>query len=209
RFVYAGIPWLATIFGRDALITAREMLTFAPGLARSVLRTLAALQGSEVNPQRDEEPGKITHEARYGEMPATGEVPFGRYYGSLDATPLFCMLLGAYARVTNDLELVRDLWPNARAAVDWMERYGDRDGDGYLEYERRTEHGLANQGWKDSGDAVFHRDGALAEPPIALVEVQGYRYAALVAMAELADAIGLPDGSPWRAEATALRDRIN
>jgi len=209
RFVYAGIPWFATIFGRDALITAREMLTFAPGLARSVLRTLAALQGSEVNPQRDEEPGKIIHEARYGEMPATGEVPFGRYYGSLDATPLFCMLLGAYARATGDLELVRELWPHARAAVDWMERYGDRDGDGYLEYARRTEHGLANQGWKDSGDSIFHADGRLAEPPIAPVEVQGYRYAALLAMAELAEAIEVDGAADWLAAAASLRQRIN
>ena len=209
RFVYAGIPWFATIFGRDALITAREMLSFAPGLARSVLRTLASLQGTEVNAARDEEPGKIIHEARYGEMPATGEVPFGRYYGSLDATPLFCMLLGAYARVTNDLELVRDLWPNARAAVDWMERYGDRDGDGYLEYERRTEHGLANQGWKDSGDSIFHADSRLAEPPIAPVEVQGYRYAALVAMAELAEALEMDGAADWLAAAATLRQRIN
>src|SRR5438309_1467421 len=104
--------------------------------------------------------------------------PFGRYYGSVDATPLFCMLLGAYARVTGDLAFVRELWPNACAALDWMAHYGDRDGDGYVEYQRTSEHGLVNQGWKDSGDAIFHRDGRLAEPPIALVEVQGYRYAA-------------------------------
>ena len=209
RFVYAGIPWFATVFGRDALITARQMLLFAPGLARGVLRVLAALQGTTVNPERDEEPGKIIHEARYGEMAATGEVPFGRYYGSVDATPLFCMLLGAYARVTGDLAFVRELWPNACAALDWMAHYGDRDGDGYVEYQRTSEHGLVNQGWKDSGDAIFHRDGRLAEPPIALVEVQGYRYAALVAMAELADLIGVEGGGRWLAEARALRERIN
>ncbi len=209
RYIYAGIPWFATVFGRDALITARQLLSFAPGLARGVLRVLAALQGKVENAERDEQPGKIIHEARYGEMAATGEIPFARYYGSIDATPLFCMLLGAYARATADLDLVRELWPNARAALEWMNRYGDRDGDGYLEYQRTSEHGLANQGWKDSGDAVFHRDGRLAEAPIALVEVQGYRHAALVAMAELADAIGMPDGVRWRAEAARLRDRIN
>jgi glycogen debranching enzyme len=119
------------------------------------------------------------------------------------------MLLGAYAHATGDVALVRELWPNARAAVAWMENFGDRDGDGYLEYERMTEHGLANQGWKDSGDAVFHRDGTLAEPPIALVEVQGYRCAALHAMADLADLLGDPDGPRWRADAATLRDRIN
>ena len=209
RYVYAGIPWFATVFGRDGLITARQLLSFAPGLARSVLRVLAALQGTVEDDERDEQPGKIIHEARYGEMAATGEVPFGRYYGSVDATPLFCMLLGAYARATGDLGLVRELWANASAALEWMERYGDRDGDGYLEYQRMGPHGLVNQGWKDSGDAIFHRDGALAEPPIALVEVQGYRYAALLAMAELGDAIGTGNGDRLRVEAATLRDRIN
>jgi glycogen debranching enzyme len=209
RYVYAGIPWFATIFGRDGLITARELLLVAPGLARSVLRVLAALQGRREDPERDEEPGKILHEARYGEMAATGEVPFGRYYGSVDATPLFLMLLGDYARVTGDLELVRTLWPNALAALEWMERYGDRDGDGYLEYERRGEHGLVNQGWKDSGDAVFHSDGGLADPPIALVEVQGYRYAALRALADLGELTGAGEPGRWREEAARLRDRIN
>jgi glycogen debranching enzyme len=209
RTIYAGIPWFATIFGRDALITARETLLVAPGLARGVLRVLAALQGTREDPTRDEEPGKIIHEARYGEMAATGEIPFGRYYGSVDATPLFCLVLGAYVRTTGDLELARELWSAASAALAWMARYGDLDGDGYLEYARRSEHGLSNQGWKDSGDAVFHRDGRLAEAPIALVEVQGYRYAALMAMAELADALGVEGGPAWRAEATRLRDRIN
>jgi glycogen debranching enzyme len=209
RYVYAGIPWFATVFGRDALITARQLLCFAPGLARGVLRVLAALQGRDEDAERDEQPGKIIHEARYGEMAATGEIPFRRYYGTVDATPLFCMLLGDYARSTGDLALVRDLWSNAEAALGWMERYGDRDGDGYLEYERTSEHGLVNQGWKDSGDAVFHRDGTLAAPPIALVEVQGYRYAALHAMADLADAIGVEGAVRWRTEAAVLRERIN
>jgi glycogen debranching enzyme len=209
RVVYAGIPWFATIFGRDALITARETLLVAPGLARGVLRVLAALQGTRDDPTRDEEPGKIVHEIRFGEMAATGEIPFGRYYGSVDATPLFCVVLGAYVRATGDLELARELWPAATAALRWMADYGDRDGDGYLEYARRSPHGLLNQGWKDSGDSVFHRDGRLAEAPIALVEVQGYRYAALVAMAEVADALGVEGGARWRQEAAALRERIN
>jgi glycogen debranching enzyme len=209
RYIYAGIPWYATIFGRDALITARQMLIAAPGLARAALRVLAALQGTTVDPARDEEPGKIIHEARYGEMAATGEIPFGRYYGSIDATPLFCMLLADYARVTGDLVLVQELWRAACAALQWMERFGDRDGDGYLEYLRVSEHGLVNQGWKDSGDAVFHRDGALAEPPIALVEVQGYRYAALRAMADLAELTGAEGAAGWRAAASSLRARIN
>jgi glycogen debranching enzyme len=209
RYVYAGIPWYATVFGRDGLITARQLLAFAPGHARSVLRVLAALQGKEENAARDEQPGKIVHEARYGEMAATGEVPFGRYYGSVDATPLFCMLLGDYTRATGDLALARELWPNALAALDWIARYGDRDGDGYVEYQRMSDHGLVNQGWKDSGDAIFHRDGSLAEPPIALVEVQGYWYAALHAMADVADALGEPGSDGWRCDAAALRDRIN
>jgi glycogen debranching enzyme len=213
RCVYAGIPWFFTIFGRDAIITARELLTVAPGLARGVLRVLAALQGTRREPVADEAPGKIIHEMRYGEMAATGEVPFGRYYGSVDATPLYCMLLADYARVTGDRALVSQLWPNALAAIGWMECDGDRDGDGYLEYERATEHGLRNQGWKDSSDAIFHQDGSLAEAPIALVEVQGYRYAALVAMAGLADEMETPDSreqaARWRAQAATLQNRIN
>ncbi len=209
RYLYAGIPWFATIFGRDGLIAARELLFVAPGLARGVLRVLAALQGTRLDPDRDEQPGKILHEARYGEMAAVGEVPFGRYYGTVDATPLFCMLLGDYARATGDLAFVRELWPHALGALAWMEDWGDLDRDGYLEYARTSEHGLTNQGWKDSGDAIFHRDGTLAEAPIALVEVQGYRYAALRAMADLADAIGVAGALRWREEAVQLRERIN
>jgi glycogen debranching enzyme len=213
RCIHAGIPWFFTIFGRDALVTARELLIVAPGLARGVLRVLAALQATRRDPLADEAPGKIIHEVRSGEMAATGEVPFGRYYGSVDATPLFCMVLADYARVTGDFGLVTELWPNALAAVAWMDSDGDRDGDGYLEYERATEHGLVNQGWKDSSDSVFHQDGSLAEPPIALVEVQGYRYAALIAMVGLAEAIGTPESreqaARWRSQAATLRERIN
>jgi len=213
RCIHAGIPWFFTVFGRDALITARELLTVAPGLARGVLRVLAALQGTRHDPLADEAPGKIVHEVRFGEMAATGEIPFGRYYGSVDATPLYCMLLADYARVTGDRALVADLWPHALAALAWMESDGDPDADGYLEYQRASAQGLVNQGWKDSSDAVFHRDGSLAAPPIALVEVQGYRYAALVGMAELADGLGTAEAAAqagrWRARAATLRERIH
>src|SRR6185295_11463632 len=146
----------------------------APAIARGTLQRLAALQGHEENAARDEQPGKIVHEVRECEMAACGEVPFARYYGSVDATPLYLMLVGAYVRRTGDLETAAALWPHVERALDWIDRWGDRDGDGYVEYCRETERGLANQGWKDSHDAIFHADGRIAEPPIALVEVQGY-----------------------------------
>ena len=203
-YLYAGIPWFATVFGRDGLLTAVETLAFAPELAAGTLRTLAALQGREHNPARDEEPGKILHEMRYGEMAATGEVPFGRYYGSVDATPLFAVLLAAYADRTADLELVRELWPNAEAAMRCID---DRlDARGYLTYARRSPRGLVNQGWKDSQDAVSHADGTLAEPPIALCEVQAYVYAARRGMATLARRIGRDQQADvWESQAAALR----
>jgi glycogen debranching enzyme len=150
HFILGGIPWFATLFGRDSIITALSMLPFNPSLARGTLRMLASLQGSEVNDARDEQPGKIVHEIRDGEMAHTGEVPFGRYYGSVDSTPLFLWLLGRYVAVTGDLELAHELWPKAELALEWIERWGDRDGDGYVEYLRETPGGLANQGWKDS-----------------------------------------------------------
>jgi glycogen debranching enzyme len=177
-FTMAGIPWFATLFGRDSIITALSILPFHPELAVRTLKTLASVQGTTVDEARDEQPGKIVHEIRAGEMAATGEIPFGRYYGSVDATPLFLWLYGRTIEVTGDLALADQLWPNARRAIEWIEHYGDRDGDGYVEYLRETPRGLANQGWKDSFDAIFHRDGQLARPPIALAEVQGYVYAA-------------------------------
>jgi glycogen debranching enzyme len=189
-YPYAGVPWYSTTFGRDGLITARQTLWANPALARGVLAFLAATQATAADAQRDAEPGKILHEARQSEMARTGEVPFERYYGTVDATPLFVALAGAYHRRTGDLAFIRTIWPNIVAALDWMDRYGDGDGDGFVEYARRSEHGLLQQGWKDSHDSVFHADGRLAEAPIALCEVQAYVYEAKLEAADLAAAFG-------------------
>lgn len=184
-FVTAGVPWFAVPFGRDSIIAALQLLPFNADVAKGTLRTLAALQGTRLDPVRDEAPGKILHEMRQGEMAALGQVPFGRYYGSVDSTPLFLMLLAETFEATRDVGLYRELLPAAERALDWCERYGDLDGDGYLEYHRQTAGGLANQGWKDSGDSVSHQSGELAMSPIALCEVQGYYYAALLGMSRI------------------------
>ena len=186
RYIAAGVPWFSCLFGRDSIITSIQLLSVRPQVARNTLRLLAHYQATEVDDWRDAQPGKILHELRNGELAGTGEIPHTPYYGTVDATPLWIMLLDAYERWTADDELIEQLWPNALAALKWIDDYGDLDHDGFVEYQRLSERGLANQGWKDSWDSIRNRDGSLADGPIALVEVQGYVYAARLGIARLA-----------------------
>jgi glycogen debranching enzyme len=208
--VAAGAPWFMTVFGRDSLLTAWMALLVDPDLARGVLETLARFQGEDVDPRHDEEPGRILHEMRFG---AAGSLSLGGgsiYYGTADATPLFVMLLGEMRRWGVARELVDDLLPNALRAIEWIERFGDSDGDGYVEYRRATDRGLANQGWKDSWDGIRYGDGKVAEAPIALCEVQAYTYGAYLASAHFAFEAG--DAATYerfRAKATALKTAFN
>jgi glycogen debranching enzyme len=207
---YAGVPWFTAPFGRDSLITALECLWLAPSLARGVLDYLAATQATTVDPERDAQPGKILHESRRGEMAALGEIPFGRYYGSHDATPLFLVLAAAYYERTGDRRTIERIWPQIMAALAWIDRDGDVDGDGFVEYERRSSTGLVHQGWKDSHDAIFHRDGRPAEGPIATCEIQGYVFAAWRSIARLATVMGDQAlAVSLRSRADALRARFD
>ncbi|HSC90664.1 MAG TPA: glycogen debranching N-terminal domain-containing protein [Gaiellaceae bacterium] len=207
----AGLPWFMTLFGRDTLITSLQTLWVGPGLARGALHLLGALQGTQVDDFRDEEPGKIMHEVRSGELTQLGLKPHNPYYGTADATPLWLILLSEYWRFTLDDAFVRRRWQNVRAALDWIDRHGDRDGDGYVEYQTRSPEGLGNQCWKDSWDGIQFADGAIPHLPIATVEIQGYVYDAKLRVAELARRVIGDEALAERLEREALelRRRFN
>ncbi|MDQ3937509.1 MAG: amylo-alpha-1,6-glucosidase, partial [Chloroflexota bacterium] len=209
RYLAAGVPWFSCLFGRDALISSHQLLAIRPQLARETLAVLARRQAHEVDEWRDAEPGKILHELRGGELAQAGEIPHTPYYGTVDATPLWLVVLDEYHRWSGDDELVDRLWPNALAALRWIDDFGDVDGDGFVEYERHSRRGLLNQGWKDSGDAIRFQDGTLAEGPLALVEVQGYVYAARLGLARLARLRGDEElAAREEAAAATLRQRF-
>ena len=208
-YPYAGIPWYSTAFGRDGIITAMLTLWMDPQIALGTLGYLAALQAQDLDPAADAEPGKILHETRKGEMAETGEVPFRRYYGSVDSTPLFIMLAGMYLSRTGDIETIRRLWPAILKALGWLDHYGDSDGDGICEYDRQSEDGLSNQGWKDSQDSIFHADGSFAQGSIALCEAQAYAYEARLRAAEMCRAMDMmSEAAAYEEQAVQLRERV-
>jgi glycogen debranching enzyme len=208
-YPYAGVPWFSTVFGRDGIITAMECLSTTPAMSKSVLQFLAENQATEIDDEIEAEPGKILHEMRRGEMANLKEIPFWRYFGSADATPLFVTLAGAYLERSGDLAFLKTIWPNILAALDWIQNYGDHDQDGLVEYRAKSGKGLVQQGWKDSADSVFHRDGTLAEPPIALCEVQAYVFSALRAAAEIALQLRQPDlANGFLGKARALQEKV-
>jgi len=209
QFPVAGLPWFGVPFGRDSLIAAMQMLAFNPEIAKGTLLTMANNQGQHVDPWRDEQPGKIMHEIRFGELANTNQIPFTPYYGTIDATPLFLMLLTEYVKWTGDVEIVKELKGNIEAALTWIDQYGDRDGDLFVEYHQESSKGIANQGWKDSGDSVVHRDGEYAKTPIALAEVQGYVYQAKMGIADIFEALNEQErADELRVQAHNLKERF-
>lgn len=208
-FPVAGLPWFGVPFGRDSLIAALQLLPFQPDVAKGTLRTMASKQGTKKDSWRDEEPGKIMHEIRFGELANTGQIPFTPYYGTIDATPLFLVLLSEYIKWTGDIDLFHELEANVEAALTWIDNYGDRDGDLFVEYHQEAAKGIANQGWKDSGDSIVHRDGSFGESPIALSEVQGYVYQAKQSIAGIYDFLNKGEkAAVLRKEAETLKDKF-
>ncbi|MBO1512501.1 amylo-alpha-1,6-glucosidase [Metabacillus bambusae] len=209
-FPVAGLPWFGVPFGRDSLIAALQMLAFNPEVAKGTLLTLAQYQGKNVDPWRDEQPGKIMHEIRYGELSTTNQIPFTPYYGTIDATPLFLILLTEYVKWTGDFDIVTRLEENINAALKWIDEFGDRDGDLFVEYHQEASKGFANQGWKDSGDSIVHRDGDYADSPIALSEVQGYVYQAKIGIASIFEQLHRhKQASKLRSQAEQLKKRFD